>query len=223
MGLKNKEYINYIESLINIFTVEQGQIKILLFRKKVDPYKGYWALPSDIVRNDVTIEDTVSDVVYDIVGLKSLYIEQCHTFSHCDRGNDEYVTAVSYIGLIDSKSAEIKREERSDYESAWFDIDTLPKLAYDHEVVINNAIELLKKKIVNVSVLKTLFPSDFSLPELQMVYEKLLGKTLDRRNFRKKFVGLGLVEPTGDKNEGGNGRPAKLYSFTENIEDKNLF
>ena len=58
MGLKNKEYINYIESLINIFTVEQGQIKILLFRKKVDPYKGYWELPSDIVRNDVTIEDT---------------------------------------------------------------------------------------------------------------------------------------------------------------------
>ena len=223
MGLRNKEYINYIESLINIFTVDQGQIKILLFRKKVDPYKGYWSLPNDIVRNYVTIEDTVSDLVYDVVGLKSLYLEQCHTFSKCDRGNEEYVVAVSYMGLIDSKSAEIKREERPEFESAWFSIETLPKLAYDHEVIIKNAIEQLRKKIVNLNVLKTLFPSDFSLPEIQNVYEQLLGKKLDRRNFRKKFVNLGLVEPTGDKSEGGSGRPAKLYSFKENIEERTLF
>ncbi len=223
MGLKTKEFVNYIESLVNIFTVDDGQIKILLFRKKLEPYKGYWTLPSDIVRSNVTIEDNVSDVVYDIVGLKTLYIEQCHTFSKCDRGNDEFVVAVSYMGLIDSKSAEIKREERPDYESQWFSIDTLPKLAYDHEMVIKNAIDILSKKIVNISVLKTLFPSDFSLPEIQSVYEQLLGKQLDRRNFRKKFVNMGLVEETGDKSEGGNGRPAKLYSFKDNITDKNLF
>lgn len=223
MGLKNKEYINYIEPLINIFTVEQGQIKVLLFRKKMDPYKGYWVLPGDIAKNNVTLEDTISDVVYDVVGLKSLYIEQCHTFSKCDRGNDEYVVAVSYIGLIDSKSAEIHREERPDYESAWFRIDELPKLAYEHEIIIQNAVEVLKKKIVNTNALKILFPSDFSLPELQMVYEQLLGKSFDRRNFRKKFVNLGLVLPTGDKSEGGNGRPATLYCFQDDIEDIDLF
>lgn len=223
MGLRNKEYINYIETLINIFTVEQGQIKILLFRKKMEPYKGYWVLPGDVAKNNVTLEDTMSDVVYDVAGLTSLFVEQCHTFSKCDRGNDEYVVAVSYLGLIDSKSAEIKREERPDYESAWFPIDALPKLAYDHEMIINNAIELLSKKIVNINVLKTLFPSDFSLPEIQVVYEQLLGKKLDRRNFRKKFINLGLVEPTGDKSEGGNGRPAKLYSFKDDIEERNLF
>lgn len=223
MSLRSKEYINYIESLVNIFTVEQGQIKILLIRKKTEPYKGYWTLPCDMVKSDTTIENTISDVIYDIAGFKSLYLEQCHTFSKCDRENDEYVVAVSYMGLIDSKSAEIKREERPDYESSWFPIDALPKLAYDYEIVIKNAIELLCKKIVNINVLKTLFPSDFSLPELQMVYEKLLGKTFDRRNFRKKFVNLGLVVPTGEKLEGGNGRPAKLYSFKENIEERTLF
>ena len=223
MGLRNKEYINYIEPLINIFTVEQGQIKILLFRKKIEPYKGYWALPGDIAKNNVTIEDTISDVAYDVAGFKTLYIEQCRTFSKCDRGNDEYVVVVSYMGLIDSKSAELQREERPDFESAWFRIDELPKLAYDHEVIIKNAIELLSKKIVSINVLKTLFPSDFSLPELQCVYEQLLGKKLDRRNFRKKFVNLGLVEPTGDKSEGGNGRPANLYRFKDEIEERNLF
>lgn len=223
MSLKNKEYVNYIESVVNIFTVEQGQIKILLLRKKTEPYKGYWILPNDMVKSDTTIEDTISDVIYDMVGFKSLYLEQCHTFSRCDRENDEYVVSVSYMGLIDSKSAEIKREERPEYESSWFSIDALPKLAYDYEIVIKNAIELLCKKIVNINVLKTLFPSDFSLPELQMVYEKLLGKTFDRRNFRKKFVNLGLVVPTGDKSEGGNGRPAKLYAFKDNIEERTLF
>ena len=223
MGLRNKEYINYIEPLINIFTVEQGQIKILLFRKKIEPYKGYWVLPGDIAKNNVTIEDTISDVVYDVAGFKTLYIEQCHTFSKCDRGNDEFVVVVSYMGLIDSKSAELQREERPDYESAWFRIDELPKLAYDHEVIINSAIELLSKKIVSINVLKTLFPSDFSLPELQCVYEQLLGKKLDRRNFRKKFVNLGLVVPTGDKSEGGNGRPANLYRFKDEIEERTLF
>lgn len=223
MSLRSKEYINYIESLVNIFTVEQGQIKVLLFRKKTEPYKGYWILPGNMVKSETTIEDTISDVIYDIVGFKSLYVEQCHTFSKCDRENNEYVVTVSYMGLVDSKSAEIKREERSEYESAWFSIEELPKLAYDYEMVIKNAIELLCKKIVNINVLKTLFPSDFSLPELQMVYEKLLGKTFDRRNFRKKFVNLGLVVPTGDKSEGGNGRPAKLYAFKENTEERTLF
>ncbi len=223
MSLKNKEYINYIESLVNIFTVEHGQIKILLFRKKNEPYKGYWILPGSMVKSDTTIEDTISDVIYDVAGFKNIYLEQCHTFSKCDRDNDEYVFSVSYIGLIDSKSAEIKREARDEYESSWFSIDVLPKLAYNHETVIRNAIQLLCKKIVNISVLKTLFPSDFSLPELQSIYEKLLGKTFDRRNFRKKFVNLGLVVPTGEKLEGTNGRPAKLYAFKDNIEERTLF
>lgn len=223
MGLKNKEYVNYIEPLINIFTVEHGQIKVLLFRKKIEPYKGYWALPGDIAKNSVTIEDTISDVVYDVVGLKSLYIEQCHTFSKCDRGNDEFVVVVSYMGLIDSKSAEIHREERPDYESSWFRIDELPKLAYDHEMIIKNAVQLLSKKIISVNILKTLFPSDFSLPEIQNVYEQLLDRSLDRRNFRKKFINLGLVETTGEKLEGGNGRPANLYRFKDNLDERSLF
>lgn len=223
MGLKNKEYFNYIESVINIFTVEQGEIKILLFRKKDEPYKGYWELPGDIARNSVTIEDTISDVVYDRVGLTALDVEQCHTFSKCDRGNDEFVVTVSYIGLIDCKSAEFKREERDEFESQWFPINALPKLAYDYENIINNAINSLSKKIINLNTLKTLFPSDFSLSEIQSVYECLLEKKLDRRNFRKKFINLGLVEPTGDLSEGSTGRPAKLYSFKENILERTLF
>ena len=96
-------------------------------------------------------------------------------------------------------------------------------MAYDHADILHENIEFLRKKIVSSNVLKSLFPSDFTLPELQHAYEQILNKKFDRRNFRKKFINLGLIEDTGDKNVGGNGRPAKLYSFKEVIEERNLF
>ncbi len=223
MGLKVKECINYIETLINVFTIENGKVKVLLFRKKTDPYKGYWLLPGEMVKSGDALENTISDVVYDKIGLTSLYIEQSHIFSKCVRDNDELVISVSYIGLIDSKSAEIKREDRIDYESKWFPIDSLPKLAFNHENIIDKAVEQLQNKIINTNFIKKLFPGDFTLPEIQSVYEQLLGKKMDRRNFRKKFINLGIVKPTGNKSEGGLGRPATLYIFRDEFKERNLF
>ena len=223
MILLGRNYNNYLETLISIFTIDKGDLKVLLLRKKTEPYKGYWILPGNILRNDETLEDNITDAVLDKTGLLSVYIEQCYTFSNIDRDPDGRVIATSFIGLVDSKSVEIKREERPEYETAWFSIEELPKLGYDHENIIARNIDYLKKKIVNSNVLKSLFPSDFTLPELQHVYEQILGKELDRRNFRKKFIGLDLIEDTLEKNTGFNGRPAKLYRFKDEIKEINLF
>lgn len=223
MSSLGRNYNNYLETLISIFTIDKGELKVLLMRKKTEPYKGYWILPGNVLRNDETLEDNVTDAVLDKTGLLNVYIEQCYTFSNIDRDPDGRVIATSFVGLVDSKSVEIKREERPEFETGWFSIDELPKLGYDHEVVINRNIEYLKKKIVNSNVLKSLFPSDFTLPELQHVYEQILGKELDRRNFRKKFIGLDLIEDTLEKNIGFNGRPAKLYRFKDDIKELNLF
>jgi len=223
MSSLGRNYNNYLETLISIFTIDKGALKVLLLRKKTEPYKGYWILPGNILRNDETLEDNITDAVLDKTGLLSVYIEQCYTFSNIDRDPDGRVIATSFIGLVDSKSVEIKREERPEFETAWFSIDELPKLGYDHESIISRNIEYLKKKIVNSNVLKSLFPSDFTLPELQHVYEQILGRELDRRNFRKKFIGLDLIEDTLEKNVGFNGRPAKLYRFKDDIKEINLF
>lgn len=223
MSSFGRNYNNYLETLISIFTIDKGEFKILLMRKKTEPYKGYWILPGNILKNDETLEDNVTDAVLDKTGLLSVYIEQCYTFSNVDRDPDGRIIATSFIGLVDSKSVEIKREERPEFETAWFSIDELPKLGYDHEEIINRNTDYLKKKIVNSNVLKSLFPSDFTLPELQHVYEQILGKKLDRRNFRKKFIGLNLIEDTLEKNIGFNGRPAKLYRFKDEIKEINLF
>lgn len=223
MSNLGRNYNNYLETLISIFTIDKGELKVLLLRKKTEPYKGYWTLPGNYLRNDETLEDNITDAVLDKTGLLSVYLEQCYTFSMLDRAPETRIIATSFIGLVDSKSVEIKREERPEYETAWFSIDELPKLGYDHESIISRNIDYLKKKIVNSNVLKSLFPSDFTLPELQHVYEQILGKELDRRNFRKKFIGLDLIEDTLEKNTGFNGRPAKLYRFKDDIKELNLF
>lgn len=223
MNNLEKENINSVETLITIFTIDKGELKILLTRKKSEPYKGYWILPGNILSNTETLEDNITDTVIDKTGLMNVYIEQCHTFSNLNRDPDKRVMAVSFIGLVDSKSIEIMAEERPGIENNWFNLDSIPKLAYDHEAIVTNATDYLRGKIVNSNILKILFPSDFTLPELQKVYEKILGKELDRRNFRKKFINLNLIEDTNEKNIGFNGRPAKLYRFKDEIKEIDLF
>lgn len=210
------------ETLIAIFTVDSGVVKILLSRKKTEPYKGYWTLIGKKLGNDETLEDNITDVVIDETGLSNIYIEQIHTFSSLDRNYTERTLSTVFIGLVDSKTVELKQyKDNGDY--AWFSIDAIPKTGYDHDALIKYGIDYLRKKIVNSNMLKLLFPSDFTLPELQKVYEQILDITIDRRNFRKKFVSMGLIEDTGYKNEGYTGRPAKLYRFQDELKEKTLF
>ena len=218
-----KDLVNYNETLISIFSVFDGELKVLLLRKKTEPYKGYWILPGNLLRCDETIENNITDAVYDLTGLTNVYIEQTYSFSALDRNPDYRLIAISHIGLVDSTTVEIKREERENVESEWFKITDLHKLAFDHEMILNKNIKYLYSKIINSNILKILFPSDFTLPELQKVYEQVLDKPLDRRNFRKKFIALDLVEDTLEKNTGFNGRPAKLYRFKDDIKERNLF
>ena len=218
-----EEYSVILETLISIFTVENGNIKVLLMKKKTDPYRGYWILPSNILKTTETIEDNIYSIIKYRLGYPEMYLEQGHIFSSLDRDQEERIIGISYLALIDSKTLEIKKEERTDLELKWFNIDDIPKMGYDHEVIVKDSIKLLSKKLLNSRVLKHLFPSDFTLPEIQKVYEQILGKELDRRNFRKKFINLGLVTDTGDKNTGGNGRPGKLYRFNDDLRERDLF
>lgn len=218
-----EEYAVILETLVSIFTVDKGSLKVLLMKKKTDPYRGYWILPSNIMTNKETLEDNIYSTINGRLGYPEMYLEQGHIFSNLDRDPDERIVGVSFLALIDSKTLEIKKEDRPDLELQWFNIDDIPKMGYDHEIIVKDSIKLLSKKLLNSKVLKNLFPSDFTLPEIQKVYEQILGRELDRRNFRKKFINLGLVTDTGDKNIGGNGRPGKLYRFNEDLRERDLF
>ena len=223
MSSNKQDYNQLLETLIGIFTVDKGKIKILLMHKKTEPYKGYWVLPGSLLSNNETLEDNITDVVCDTLGLPTMYIEQCYTFSNLNRDPDNRVVATAFIGLIDNITLVLKKQERDEIELAWFEINSIPKTGYDHDKIINKLVEYLKKRMINSNILKILFPSDFTLPELQRVYEQVLNTEIDRRNFRKKLVNLGYVIDTGDVNEGYMGRPAKLYRFNDELEERNLF
>lgn len=211
-----------IEALAPIFTIEDGAFKILLIRKKSEPYKGYWILPGGIVSKDKTIDEAISEKVLEQAGIDNLNFEQSYVFSDIDRVPNKRVIAVSLISIVDE--FKIKAHQVStNFEVSWFSIDKLPKIGYDHGRVIEVAISQLKTKLNQSKTLQQIFPSDFTLPEIQKIYEQVSAKELDRRNFRKKFLKLSLIEETGYKAPSVTGRPAKLYRFKQDIENVILF
>lgn len=216
------EYINnFIETLVSVFSVENAQIKVLLLKKKKEPYNGYWILPGNVLYNDETLKQNVIGVLDEKLGLPEILVKQCHTFSDLERYKQKRVLAVSYLGLIDSQTLKLKKKMRDNYETRWFNINQLPKLAYDHSRILKCNISNLKDLLKNSEYLNLLFPSDFTITELQKVYEQILDKKLDRRNFRKKIFNLDQIEETGDKTDCKSGRPAKLYRF-KRVEMKDV-
>ena len=223
MSKNNNENNIILENIISIFTIEKGTLKVLLQRKKTEPYKGYWRLPGNIINNAITIEQNIDEILDETIGTSNIYKEQVYTFSNIDRYPSERIIATTYVALTDNKTIEIKKEDAQIEDTDWFDINALPKIAFDHKEIMDKAREELKSKLTNTTILKKLFPSDFTLPELQNTFESIMNIKLDRRNFRKKFITLGIIEETGYNNIGGSGRPAKLYRFKENIKETNLF
>jgi 8-oxo-dGTP diphosphatase len=215
----NNENNIILETVLNIFTVEDGKLKILLEKKTKEPYKGYWILPAKNLKSNETLEEARDNILEESIGTTEIYTEQHYMFSKIDRNPNKRVIAASYIGLVDTRIVKINEEK----EIKWFDIEELPKVGFDNLEIIERARKKLKKQIEKSDIIIKLFPSDFTLPELQSVFESIMNKKIDRRNFRKKFLTLNLIEETGYKNASGSGRPAKLYRFKENIKEINIF
>ena len=121
--------------------------------------------------------------------------------------------AISYIGIIDASKVEIAKDTLKTSNAEWFEITSIPKLAYDHNEIIEEAIKTLKEEILKTDLLKVFFPNGFTLPELQKVYESILGKKLDRRNFRKKMLSLDMIIPTEEEEKFVGKKKAKIYKF----------
>ena len=208
----DKRYINQIEVLTNVFTIDKNNLKVYLVKRTEEPYKGYWMLPSNLLMTTETIEECANATIEEFIGISDIYFKQCNIFSKVDRLPNDRILGNSVIGLIDGESL-LMHKKTTPYEGVWFDIDEIPKMIFDHGLILEDAINYLKSHLTNPELLKILFPSDFTLSELQTIYEQILNKKLDRRNFRKKILNLDIIKETGDKTSNKMGRPAKLYRF----------
>jgi len=196
-----------------IFTVLEGRLHLLLIQMTKVPYTGMWALPGGLIQDEESLDAAAGRILNEETGVADVYLEQLYTFGQPDRDPAGRVVSVAYFALI--HAAGIALRTQSKYADVrWWSCANLPPLAYDHDAVAAYARQRLEWKLAYTNIVWSLLPRRFALTELQKVYEAVLGRQLDKRNFRKKILSLGLVEPVGETAMRGAHRPAMLYRFT---------
>ncbi len=210
--IEKKNKFAVIATDVVIFTVHKNHLKILLIKMQKKPYIGYWACPGGLVRPNESVNEAAKKHLLDKTSLEDVYLEQLCTFGDVGRDPFGRVVSVAYFALIPTNG--IKLRTTKEYaDIAWFMVERLPKLAYDHKQVIKVAEERLKNKLTYSNIIYSLLPEEFTLGELQGMYEVILGRKLDKRNFRKKIFSLSMIGSTGRKRIGEASRPARLYKF----------
>lgn len=195
------------------FRVREGVLELLLGKVNSDSntYKGQWAHIGGLIRVTETAEQSVNRLLSDKAGIDSIYKEQLYTFSELDRDPRGRVVSVAYIALTDGVNVQDLAKAR--VETIWCPASKLPKLAYDHNEITKVALERLRSKIMYTDIARHLIPKEFTLTDLQKVYESVMGETMDKRNFRKRILSLGMLKDTKRTLKKGVMRPATLYTF----------
>lgn len=208
---------------IVIFTIDAGVLKVLLVKRKIPPFAGQFAIPGGFVHEDEDLDEAALRELKEETGVSDVYLEQLYSFGEPERDPRGRVVTVAYYALI---SADRKIEAGSDAaEADWYSTDHPPSLAFDHAGILNYALDRLRNKLEYTTVGFQLLPEKFTLTELQEVYEAILGKKLDKRNFRRKMSILKILKPLSEYRRGGQ-RPAQLYRFVatrfEKLKDKGI-
>ena len=196
--------------LVVIFTMDGGRLHVLLVRRSAEPFKDAWSLPGGLLAPGESLDEAAVRKLDDETGVSDVFLEQLYTFHDLDgRGS----VATAYFALVDSSRAHLSR--RRAWLPAWHPIDALPELAFDNRSVIDYALRRLQAKLEYSNVAYSLLPAEFTLSQLQRAYEAILARPLDKRNFRKRMLSLGIIEATGRTATEGRHRPAQLYAFRE--------
>lgn len=190
-----------------IFTIAEAQLRLLLVKRVRPPFEGVWALPGGFIAMDEGLEESAARALERETGVKGVYLEQLFTFGLPTRDPRERVIAVSYYALVPNTRLAV----REDPNVGWFALDALPRLAFDHKDIVALAAKRLAAKLDYSTIAFQFLPPRFTLGELQRVYEIVLREPLDKRNFRKRMLGLNHIQATNEVRRNGSHRPARLY------------
>jgi 8-oxo-dGTP diphosphatase len=197
-----------------ILTVLEGKLQVILVRRLDEPFAGLWALPGGFVGGDESLEAAALRELGEATGVEDVYLEQLYTFGDPRRDTRGRVISVAYVALLAADRCPLT-PHRLEAEARWFSVYDLPDLAFDHGRMLEVALERVRTKLEYTTIGFQLLPATFTLGELQLTYEIILDRSLDKRNFRRRLKLLGLFEPTGAKRAEGPGRPAALYRFRD--------
>jgi len=200
-----------------IFTVKDKELKVLLVKRKNEPFKNKWAIPGGFVRMNESLEEATKRELFEETGVKDVYLEQLYSFGEVDRDPRGRVITIAYFALISLEKAAQKLRATTDVsEVAWFPISKLPELAFDHAKILEYAKKRLRWKFEYTTVAFSLLDKKFTLSEVQKIYEIIFQKKFDKRNFRKKLLSLNILESAGKEKEVSH-RPPQLFSLKKKI------
>ncbi len=207
-----------------IYSFTEGKLHVLLNERNEYPYKDWWALPGFFVEKDEEMEDAVKRILYEHTGLKDIFMEQLGAFAGVKRHPQGRIMTVAFSTIVKYNDVKSKIKPTTTYmkQARWFSIDKLPDLAFDHNQIIQQSLQNLKNSINYSTAIYELLPEKFTLTQLQQVYEAVLRKSLDKRNFRKKIANTGFLKELPEVQKGVSYRAARLYKFDKRKFQKQL-
>ncbi len=213
-----KEVLPVFNSAVSIdcvlFGFDGGELKILLIERNEDPFKDWWALPGNLVGEEESVDQSASRILYELTGLSDVYMEQYYTFGEVNRHPQGRVITVAYYAMLRlGGDKALKPLTNYAKKAQWINVSELPKLAFDHQHIFDKGLEKVKRRIKHLPIAFELLPEKFTLTQVQNVYELILGKKLDKRNFRKKILSFGVLKELDEKQKGVSFRAATLYKF----------
>lgn len=200
---------------IVLFAFVEHELRMLLIQRRGEPFAGRWALPGGFIGIDEDLYNAALRELAEETGVSDVYLEQLYTFGAPDRDPRSRVITVAYFALLSADHAArlVLKANTDAADARWWSVYNLPPLAFDHDRVTQYALQRLRWKLEWTALGFHLLPREFTLSELQRVYERVLDRRLDKRNFRRKFLDMGILEETGNVSKGDH-RPARLYRFS---------
>lgn len=190
---------------------------MLLIRRSAAPFRDFWALPGGLLADGESLDRAAARKLLDETGVQDVYLEQLYTFGELSRGEGEpgprRGVAVAYFALVQHE--QVRLRQSATWQPAWHSAYVLPRLGFDNNTVVDYAARRVRSKLEYTNVAYSLLPRQFTLSELQQVYEAILDREMDKRNFRRRMLSLGIIKPAGGTRMEGAHRPAQLYAFVK--------
>jgi len=205
---------------IVVFSVMKGELQVLLIKRKRPPFKGQLAIPGGFVEDDESLREAALRELHEETGVKNIFIKKLTAYGDVNRDPRGRTVSVVFMALIDREKFKLRATEDA-AEALWINIDAVRRLAFDHNRILDDSWDELRYEVQTTNIASQLLPELFTLAELQALYESILNKKLDKRNFRKRMKSLGILLASRETQMEGAHRPARLYRFRY-TEYKNL-
>ncbi|RKD12890.1 DNA mismatch repair protein MutT [Pelobium manganitolerans] len=203
-----------------IFGFENQTLKVLLIKRKLQPYQNEWSLMGGFLKDKESADEAASRVLKELTGLEGIFMEQIATFSKFDRDPAERTISIVYSSLIDISKFEAQLNHA--YEAHWFKVDEIPALIFDHEEMVAVGRDYLKKKAALQPILFELLGEKFTIPQIQQLYEEVFESSFDKRNFSRKLLGSKLLHKLNEKDKSGSKKGAFYYELDKQTNHYNF-